>query len=369
MDDTNFPFAKMTKIFGKIIDLSKPSNHKKLVFAYWSISKTFAVPQTIHGEFYDAYEFSCTFEEIAESLGVSLKVAKGLIKFFNNIGWLIKSPNQVKNRANRFKWDEEKFYHEKIVSIQESNQTNEEKRADQNLEKNPVHNSQKGPTDLGVKTPKKGPTKNDVNNSFENEENGRPTQKRADQRADRFRSENTQKRADQGHASLRTKETLCLKETNINKENVAIPIVDQDLSLFHEKKDLFNASPVNEFSEHQKALEAYISYRNIPNITSKVIARWLKNYCIEDIKDALGLMLSAKNVGNPGGWIETVLQKGIVKQERVKKQNINFAKEMQPKNKYLKINSRYCKDIRFSDKEFYFHIDPEIFKSELRKCL
>jgi hypothetical protein len=379
MDEKCFPFAMMTKIFSEIIDLSKPNNHKKITFAFWSLCKTFAVPKTIHGEYYDAYEFSCTFEEIAEALGVTLSIAKGLVKFFNDIGWLAKSPNQVKNRVNRFKWDKEKFYPEKIVTIQKSKQTNEEKIADQNLEKNTVHNSQKCPTDLGVKTPKKCPTKNDVNNPIENEEISRPTQKIADQIADRFRSENTQKIADQVHASLRTKESLCLKETNINKENVALPIVANDLSLLHGQKDLFNASKENELKEQQLTLEAIVEMRNINKgfnketfITPKVISRWLIDYSYQDIVDGIYLMLSNdhKKPENPGGWVQTALQKGWPKQERIKKQNLNFATQIKEQNrlKHLKINSRYCVDIR-TQKDYYYHIDPKIFEEEIRKCL
>jgi hypothetical protein len=386
-DSSSFPFAKMTKLFSKIIDLSKPCNHKKIAFAFWSICKTFATPRTIHGEFYDAYEFSCTFEEIAESLGVTLSIAKGLVKFFNDIGWLIKSPNQVKNRTNRFKWDEKKLFPEKIVSIQGSKHPDEEKIADQNaekiadqnLEKNPVHNSQKCPTDLGVKTPKKCPTKNDVNNPIENKENSRPTQKIADQIADRFRSENTQKIADQVHASLRTKESICLKETNINKEKEPIPIVDKDLSLFHGEKDLFNASKENELKEQQMTLEALVEMRNInvgfkkeTFITSKTISRWLIEYSYQDVMDAIYLMLSNdhKKPENPGGWVQTALQKGWPKQERIKKQNLNFAMEIKEKNrlKHLKINSRYCVDLR-TQKDYYYGIDPKIFETEIRKCL
>ncbi len=373
MSKVEYPFIPIPRIFFKngFLDPKKKNFDKRLRFITITFSKCYAVPRIIDNISYDAFEFSCSYEELADQLGASYKEVRCLIDLCIDMKFMIKTPNRIANRENYFKWDITQFVCEKVVILKDDVRDSEEKRADQNQEKNSVHNSQKGQTVYREEINKKGQTKNDINIDIENEEKGRPNEKRADQRADQLPSINDEKRADQSIPSLRTKESLCLKETNINKEKSAIPIVDKDLSLFHGKKDLFNASKENELAEHQRALEAYISYRDIPNITPKTISRWLINYSKEEIIEALGMMLSSgkKQVENPGGWIETILQKGIVKQERVKKQNILFAKEMQPKNKYLKINSRYCQDVRFRDKEFYYHIDPQIFQSELRKCL
>lgn len=372
MDKIPYHFIPIPRILFKngFLDTKKKNFDKRLRFIMIAFSKCYAVPRVINNISYDAYEFSCTYEELADELGATYKEVRCLFDLCIDMKFMIKTPNRIANRENYFQWDITQFVCEKVVILSEDMKSSEEKRADQNLEKNTVHKSQKGQTAYREKIDKKGQTKNATNSDLKNEEKGRPTEKRADQRADQLLSVNDEKRADQCTPSLRTKESLCLKETNINKEKLAIPIVGEVLSLSHEEKDLFVSAKQNELAEHQKALEAYINYRDVSQITSKTIVRWLTIYSVQDIQEAVGLMLSSnKRVSNPGGWIESALQKGIVRNERVKKQNIAFAKEMQPKNKYLKVNSRYCQDVRFRDKEFYYHIDPQIFQSELRKCL
>lgn len=373
MSNIPYPFIPIPRILFKngFLDRKKKNFEKRLRFVTIAFSKCYAVPRVIDGISYEAFEFSCTYDEIAEELGATYKEVRCLFDLCIDSQFMIKKPNRTANRENFYQWDVNAFVCEKVVILNDGISNSDEKRADQNLTENSVHNSQKGQTVYREENDKKGQTKNDTNFDLKNEEKGRSDEKRADQRADQLPSVNDEKRADQVHPSLRTKESLCLKETNINKEKVAIPNDGQDLSLSHEEKDFFVSAKENELAEHQKALEAYISYRDIPNITSKTITRWLMNYHIDEVKEALCMLLSngKTRIENPGGWIESALQKGIVQQERRKRQNIQFAYQMQSKNKNLIINSRYCKDKRFRDREFYYHIDPQVFQSELRKCL
>jgi hypothetical protein len=373
MSNIPYPFIPIPRIFFKngFLDSNKENFDRRLHFVTLTFSKCYAVPRINNGVSYDSFEFSCTYEDIAEQIDATPREVKYLFNLCVDLGFMIKTPNRIKNRENFFKWDASKFICEKTIILNDSLEESNEKVSDQNLDKNNVHNLKNCPTNYREENDKKCPIKDEQKESFKNEKIVRSNEKVSDQVSDHLQSVNDKKVSDRCTPSLRNKESLCLKETNINKEKSAIPIVDKDLSLFSDEKDLFVSAKENELAEHQKALEAYVSYRNIPNITSKTITRWLTKYSKDEIIEALGMVLSngRTRVENPGGWIENALQKGIVRQERVKKQNIQFAEQMQIKNRHLIINSRYCKDKRFKDKEFYYHIDPQIFQSELRNCL
>lgn len=322
-----------------ILDPAKKIYKNRLAFLTWAFSRCY----------YDSYEFSCSREEASKESGLTEDEWRTQEEFFVGIEILEKLSGAVRKKGNHYRWVVEKLEEYKIIELEKTPNKNTTVLREENQKEEKKNPQEK------KEIPNKIPNKIPAVLRVENEKNPQEIPNKTPTSLEQEEQKN-----------------LCLKETNINKEKSnLIPTAGKNLSLSLEEKKLFSASRENELQQHQVALEAYVSYRNIDRITSKTIARWISTYPIDDIEAAIGLMLEPgkKKVVNPGGWIENTLQKGIVRQERIKKQNMQFAQEIQSKNKYLKITSRYCQDVRHRDKEFYYHMDPQIFESELRKCL
>jgi hypothetical protein len=323
-----------------ILDPSKKNYKNRLCFIHWAIGRCYVVSSIQNGVNYDAYEFSCSMAKAAEESGLTADEMEAQFTYFVNHGLLIKEINTSKNRINRYKWDVSKFIDEKVIALHAVEQ------------QNPVENRNQ-------------PTGEELKKSEPNPENRNQT-------GTDLRVENEEKSEQNPHFS-RTKEqtSICLKETS--KEKSQSEVSDENLFLSLKEKNLFYSSGKNESREELEGLQAYIEYREIKDITPKTLTRWLKTYSCEDIKETLMLMLDPQNkkISNPGGWMQKALDNGWARQERIKRQNREFAIEFKAKNKvnFLKINQRYCIDLRQKDKEFYFHVDPRIFETQLRQCL
>jgi ribulose bisphosphate carboxylase small subunit len=377
MSKVSFPFDLIPKIFRKkgILDPRKKNYLKRLAFIYWAFSKCYTVSTVQEGVSFQPFEFCVGIQQAIKESGLNLEELEAQFRFFVDQGFLIKSKNEVKNRPNHYRWNTHKFLDDKLIELSNENE----------LEKNPDQNSSEGKEKIRTESekirteivadsiPSKPEIKNPDQLREENDENIRTNIKKSGPKSgpnpDQLREENSKKSGpnpDQHPPSIetnRTIEAICLKETKKEIQPVAETKNAEDLFLSHKE---------NEQQEHQKAIEAYIEFRNIKSISSKTITRWLVDYPIDDIIGALGLLISNdhKKPENPGGWVQTALKEGWPKQERIKKQNFYFVTELKEKNKlrHLKINSRYCVDQR-AGKDYYYHIDPKIFEAEIRKCL
>lgn len=308
---------------------------------------------------YGCLQFSYCREQASKESGLSIQQIRTQEKFFLN-QYFVKLDSSIQNHLTCYEWIEEKVKESNIIDYEKSTDKTESQVSKDKKEE--IKSTDKS-TDKSKNQQTNQQTKN-------HEIYERKTEKSTDKSTGKSTAFNKQI----------NKETTCLKETNINKEKSEHPpVAGEDLSLFHKEKDLFRASKENELKEQKETLEAYIDMRRINHgiefknqITSKTIDRWLKDYSYHDILESFQLMLDPTNkkVSNPGGWVQKSLQEGWPKKERFKKKNQEFALNLKTNNKlhFLKINSRYCIDLR-TEKDYYYHIDPAIFETQLRNCL
>jgi hypothetical protein len=334
-----------------ILDSSKKIYRNRLFFLTWAFSQCYCIATIRDNIPYNSYEFSFSRNSGAKECGLTEDEFRTQKEFFENEGYLEKSNDTIGNRINRYRWRVERFTEDKIIEI--------EKIPNQNL---------------GISREE---------NQFSKEQNPQPNQeipsKIPNQITDVLREEiakNPQQNPQPNPHFSRTKEQkkVCLKETNINKEKCeAEPESKESLFLSHKEKNLFLDARKDLLSEQVEGLQIYLDYRNVQGITDKTLARWLRDYSFEDVKDSIVLMLDPENKkpDNPGGWIQRALENGWARKERIKRENRERAIQFKSKNnlRFLKINQRYCVDLRNKDKEFYYHIDPQIFETQLRNCL
>lgn len=327
------------------LDPKKKSYTNRIKYLNLHFGKCRSVPTIQRGVSFAPFEFSISDEEGAKEAGLTIKEYKVQKNLHLSKGWLVKQSNSVANRANFYQWKVEKFSEDTIINFEEQN------------EKGPTDLSfeqKKGPTDLREEICKKGTT--DLKKGQpKGGQKGQPIY-------ETNQEEKGQPKGQPKGCIYRTieQEEVCLKETNINKEKCEVIPAAVHLSLSHEEKE-----------KERKTLEAFFEYKGISqkDISSSTIKRWLNFYPVEMLIATINLMGSSKTtVRKPGAWIEAALQENIAGKEAIKSKNKNFAKTIKEKFKIksLKITERYCCDTD-TGKDYYYHIDPLIFETELKR--
>ncbi len=344
MIDQNYSYkTPVPKIFFRngALDPTQKNYRKRLAFLTWAYGMCF----------YGALKFSCSRRKAAIQSGLTFKEWRTQEKYFIRMGFLMKAPNQPRGKASSYEWNRDLLLYKKGPKESKSQVGDNHKIID-------MDNHKKGPSD-DENYEKRAQEKAQKIPVILREENegirGKMHEKRA-QEPPPFKEQIKQI-------------TTCSKETSKEKFESE---KSHDLSLFLDEKNNTSSFEQIEINDQQLALEGLINMRGLDTVSPKTIWRWQKKFPYEEIVDTIYLCLSPsqEKVKNPGGWIEKALQQGWAKKEKVKKQNLEFAKDLKKKNNLnnLIINSRYCFDVK-TQKDYYFHISQEEFQRQLVNCL
>ena len=233
------PFDFIPKFFRKqgiLNPLKKESYKNRLAYIYWALSKCYTIPTIQDGVNYDAFEFSCTYEQAERESGLTTDQIRYQEEYFTEKGFLIKVSNQIKNRSNFFKWNMTKLSEGKILFIQEEKIASTDNTPNQNQAENIVHNSTLPQTNLREKTSEKSQTKIVGKNNFKSSETPKPIEKFPNQTPNQNLDEIREKTAKNPKPIPKPNPTFYKSDRAIessldNSDNVAKPRVRENLSL------------------------------------------------------------------------------------------------------------------------------------------